>query len=96
MGGERSGSDVVQFPRLGKKSVKVGQGFYFIDDDAFKPFDWQTAFPDGIPPVLLPKADPDPGDLADTVIATVLDMAGNADRCAISDAVQSLLSTRDS
>lgn len=83
MGGERGSLDVAHFPRLGKKAVRTSEGFFFVDDDAFQPFDVVAAFPDGIPKSMLPAEDPltdGPGDdtdsLADRIAASVLESLG--------------------
>ncbi len=49
MGGERSMGDIGHFPRHGKKALKIGTGFFFVDDDAIEPLDMEKAFPDGLP-----------------------------------------------
>lgn len=97
MGGERTGLDVAHFPRLGKKAVTTSQGFFFVDDTAFSPIDVVAAFPDGIPPVMMPKSEaPETeGDLARSIADKVLAMVdgkGSADPETVRRAVQDLLS----
>jgi len=104
MGGERTGLDVAHFPRLKKKAVTTSQGFFFVDDTAFSPIDVAAAFPDGIPPVMMPKSDsPETaeeeeetgGDLARSITDRVLalvDGDGRADPETVRRAVQDLLS----
>lgn len=100
MGGERTGLDVAHFPRLGKKAVTTSQGFFFIDDTALAPIDIVAAFPDGIPPVMMPKAEGSEKQhgLAHTITKTVLGMVDTAettDPDAVRQAVQALLASEE-